>query len=152
MKKTKFIWISHTHLVNEITSVLHNSLNPRPEPLAGADDDLPVHVGHYLWDLVPDGVQGVMRVFNFIDLFPNFAPHEFFSRITTRWAGRTDFLRQVVFQVGLQPAWVILAVWAREALRHSCRNFVMSTYFVVKDCLFKLRHNRDGQLSNECWK
>jgi hypothetical protein len=40
--------ISHTHLINEIPTVLHNSLNPRPELLAGADDDLPVGVGHYL--------------------------------------------------------------------------------------------------------
>jgi hypothetical protein len=27
---------------------LHNSLNPRPELLAGMNDDLPVKVGHYI--------------------------------------------------------------------------------------------------------
>jgi hypothetical protein len=38
------------------------------------DDDLPVHVSHYLLDLGPEGGQGVMRVS--IDLSLNFATHE----------------------------------------------------------------------------
>jgi hypothetical protein len=38
------------------------------------DDDLPVHVSHYLLDLGPEGGQGVMRVS--IDLSLNLAPHE----------------------------------------------------------------------------
>ncbi len=29
-------------------SGLHNSLNPRPELLAGMNNDLPVKVGHYI--------------------------------------------------------------------------------------------------------
>ena len=53
---------------------IHNSLNPRPELLVGGDDDLPVHVSHFLRDLGPEGGQGVMRVF--IDPSLNFAPHE----------------------------------------------------------------------------
>jgi hypothetical protein len=40
--------------------------NPRPELLVGMNDELPVHVGHYLQDLGPEGGQGVMRLF--IDL------------------------------------------------------------------------------------
>jgi hypothetical protein len=35
------------HLLNEIPTGLHNSLNPRQERLAGVDDDLPVHSSHY---------------------------------------------------------------------------------------------------------
>ncbi len=53
---------------------IHNSLNPRPELLVGGDDDLPVHVSHFLRDLGPVGGQGDMKVF--IDLSLNFAPHE----------------------------------------------------------------------------
>ena len=45
-----------------------------PELLAGMDDDLPVHVGHYLWDRGPEGGQGVVRLI--IDLSLNCAPHE----------------------------------------------------------------------------
>ncbi len=40
----------------------------------GGDDDLPVHVSHFLRDLGPEGGLGVLRVF--IDLSLNFAPHE----------------------------------------------------------------------------
>jgi hypothetical protein len=43
-----YICIYHTYLFNENPSGLHNSLNPRPEPLAGMNDDLPVKVGHYI--------------------------------------------------------------------------------------------------------
>ncbi len=38
-----------------MTNGLYNSLNPRPELLAGADDDLPVNVGPYIHDLGLDG-------------------------------------------------------------------------------------------------
>ncbi len=38
----------HTHLLNEIRTGLNNSFNQRLEHLAGVDDDLPVHAGHYL--------------------------------------------------------------------------------------------------------
>ncbi len=62
----------HTQLFNEIPSGIHHSLNPRPELLVGKDDDLPVHVGHYLGDLDPEGGQGVMRLF--IDLSLKYAP------------------------------------------------------------------------------
>ncbi len=65
--------ILHTKLFNEIPTSTNKSLNPRPELLVGADDDLPVHVGNYLWDLGPEGVQGVMR--EFTDLCLKFAPH-----------------------------------------------------------------------------
>jgi len=61
-------------LFNEVPTGIHNSLNPRPELLVGGNDDLPVHVSHYLLDLGPEGGQGVMRVS--IDLSLNFAPHE----------------------------------------------------------------------------
>ncbi len=47
---------------------------PRLERLAGAEDDLHVHVGHYLWDLGPEGGQGEGRLF--INLSLNFALHE----------------------------------------------------------------------------
>jgi hypothetical protein len=42
--------------------------------LVGGDDDLPVHVSHYLLDLGPEGGQVLMRLS--IDLSLNFAPHE----------------------------------------------------------------------------
>ena len=50
------------------------SLNPRPELLAYMNDDLPVKVGHYIWDHGLEGGQGVFRLF--INLSLNFAPHE----------------------------------------------------------------------------
>ena len=124
----KFICVSHTHLVNEIPTGLNNSFNQRPELLAWLDDDLPVLVSHYLWDLGSKGGLGAMRLFTDISL--NFAPHEIIKKITILWAGRQDFLQPVVFQVSLQPAWVILALWAREAFSttpevlHSANNFV----------------------------
>ncbi len=77
------------------------------------NDDLPVKVGHYIWGHDLEGGQGDMGAF--FDLSLNFTPREKIKRITILWAGRQDILRPVVFQVGLQPAWVILAVWAREA-------------------------------------
>jgi hypothetical protein len=59
----------------------------------------------------------------------------------------------VVFQAGLQPEWVILAVCAREALSIAAEvSFSLPTYFISKNGLFTLRHTRDGQLSNECCK
>jgi len=39
--------------IQKIPIGLHNSLNPRTELLTGADNHLPVHVGHYLQDLGP---------------------------------------------------------------------------------------------------
>ena len=62
------------HLLNEIPTGIHNSLNPRQERLAGMDDDLPVYFSYYLWDLGSERSQGVVRVFT--DLSLNFAPHE----------------------------------------------------------------------------
>ncbi len=55
-----------THLFGENPSGLHNSLNLRPEPLAEEDDNLPLNVGHYIWDLGLEEGLGAMRVF--IDL------------------------------------------------------------------------------------
>jgi hypothetical protein len=43
-----FICLLHTHLLNEIPTGIHNSLNLRQERLAGVVEDLPVHFGHYL--------------------------------------------------------------------------------------------------------
>ena len=40
--------IYSTYLFKETPSVLHNSLNPRPELLAGMNNDLPVKEGHYI--------------------------------------------------------------------------------------------------------
>ncbi len=77
------------------------------------NNDLPVKEGHYIWGHDLEGGKGDMRAF--IYLFPNFAPHEKINRITILWAGRPDFLQTVDFQVGLQPARVILPLWAREA-------------------------------------
>ncbi len=56
----------YTHLFDENPSVLHNSLNPRPELLAGMNDDLPVKVFHYIWGHGLEGGQGDIRAF--IDL------------------------------------------------------------------------------------
>ncbi len=144
----KFICVLHTHLLNEIPTGLNNSLNPRLEHLAGGDDDLPVHAGHYLWDLGSKGGLGAMRLFT--DLSINFAPRERIKKITILWAGRQYFLRPVVFQVSLQPAWVILAVWAREAfsttleVSHSanmfCTTMMVSLYYVIQEMLsFSMR-------------
>jgi hypothetical protein len=66
-------------LLNEIPTGLNNSLNPKLEHLAGVDDDLPVHAGHYLRDLGSEGGLGAMRLF--IDLSLNFAPHEIIKKI-----------------------------------------------------------------------
>ncbi len=63
--------------------------------ILGMNDELPVHVGHYLQDLGPEGGQGVMRLF--INLSLKFAPHRRIERITVWWAGRPDFLRPVIF-------------------------------------------------------
>ncbi len=102
---------------------------PRLWPLEGADDDLPVLVGHYLWELCPQGGQGVMRLF--IDLYLKFAPHEIILRITIFWAGRPDFLGPVVIQPPASPGWFWLCFgWSghkihcsHEAKRLFCINF-----------------------------
>jgi hypothetical protein len=61
-------------LFYEILIGLHESLNPRLNPLASRDDDIPINVGNYNQYLGIERGQGVMRVF--IDLSLNFAPHE----------------------------------------------------------------------------
>jgi hypothetical protein len=38
----------------------------------------------------------------------------------------------VVFQVSLQPAWVILAVWAREAFSTTAEVLLSADIFVAK--------------------
>ncbi len=60
----------NTHLINETPS----GLNPRPELLAGMNDDLPVKVSPYIWGHGLEGVQEDMWAF--IDLSVNYAPHE----------------------------------------------------------------------------
>ncbi len=67
----KCVCILYTQLFNKIPTGIHSSLNPRPELLVGMDDDLPVHVGHCLQDLGPEGVQGVILMF--LDLSLKFA-------------------------------------------------------------------------------
>jgi hypothetical protein len=69
-----------TKLFTKIPTVIHNYLNPRPKLLVGMNDELPVHVGHYLQDLGSEGGQGAIRLF--IDLSLNFAPHKISKRIT----------------------------------------------------------------------
>ncbi len=76
-------------------------LNPRPEHLAGMNDDLPAKVCHYIWDLGLEGGQRVMRAFT--DLSLNYAPHEIIYGVAIWWAGRPHFLQPVVRQNGLQP-------------------------------------------------
>jgi hypothetical protein len=71
--RKKCICIFHTQLFYKTSTGIYNSLNPRPELLVGMNDKLPVHLGHYLQDLGPEGGQGVMRLF--IDLSLKFAPH-----------------------------------------------------------------------------
>ncbi len=61
------------NLFYEVPTGIHNSLNPRPEQYVGADDDLPVHISHYLRDLGPERGQSVLRLF--IDLSHKYAPH-----------------------------------------------------------------------------
>ncbi len=78
-----------------------------------------------------------------IDLSLNFAPYEKINSITILWAGRQDILRPVVFQVCRQPAWVILAVLAREAfsvaaeVSHSadilCSIMMVGLYYVIQE-------------------
>ena len=65
--------ILRPQLFNEIPSSTYKSLNPRPELLVGADDDLPVQDSHYLQDLGPKGGHGLMKLF--IDLSLKYAPH-----------------------------------------------------------------------------
>jgi hypothetical protein len=66
--------IFHTQLFYKIPTGIHNSLNPGPELLVVMNDKLPVHVGHYLQDLGPEGGQGLMRLFT--DLSLKFAPQK----------------------------------------------------------------------------
>ncbi len=74
-------YILNTQLFIEIPTGIHNSLlNPRPELLVGTDDGLPVHVGHYLQDLGPEGGQGVMKLF--INLSLKYTPCERIQMIT----------------------------------------------------------------------
>jgi hypothetical protein len=57
------------------------------------------------------------------------------------------------FQVGRQPAWVILALWAREAFSIAAEFSHSTDIFCSKMMVFFiLLHIRDGQLSNECCK
>jgi hypothetical protein len=63
------------------------------------NDKLPVHVGHYLQDLGPEGGKDVMRLF--IDLSFKFAPHKESKGLQS---GEARFpLTSGFFQVGLQP-------------------------------------------------
>ncbi len=54
MKILKKVYMHNTYTLHicsmksPLATDLHNSNNPRPELLVGVDDDLPVHVGHYL--------------------------------------------------------------------------------------------------------
>jgi hypothetical protein len=71
----------------------------------------------------------------FIDLSPNYAPHEL---VYSKGLQPSELGGQISFDkwffrlaAGLQPAWVILAVWARrKAIRHSCRNFVLCQHIL----------------------
>jgi hypothetical protein len=65
------------------------------------------------------------------DISLNFAPHEIIKKITILCAGRQDFLQPVVFQVSLQPAWVILALWAREAFSTTPEVLLSANKFIV---------------------
>jgi hypothetical protein len=69
--------VFHTQLFYKFPTGFHNSFNPRPEFLVGMNDELSVHVGHYLKDLGPEAGQdvGVMRLL--IDLSLKFARFPF---------------------------------------------------------------------------
>jgi hypothetical protein len=144
--------ISYT-IIFKIPTGIHNSLNPRLELLVGMNDKLLVLVGHYLQDLGPEGGQGVMRLF--IDLSLKFTPHRRIKRNTicmVSWEARFSSTNGF-FQVGLQPGWMILAVWARKAFSTLSKNLVLcQPIFLAKDGLFTLHNTIDGQLSNECRK
>ncbi len=129
----KFLCVLHTHLLNEIPTGLNNSLNPRLEHLAGVDEDLHVHAGHYLWDLGSKGGLCAMRLF--IDLSHNFARHEIIKKITILWAGRQDFLRPVVCRLAFsQPGRFWLC--GRVKLLAQLQKFrILPTYFVAKGWL-----------------
>jgi hypothetical protein len=79
--------------------ITYTFINPRPELLAGMNDDLPAKVGHSIWGHDLEGGQGDMRAF--IDLSLNYAPHEIIWRVTFCSAGGPHFLQPVVNQVGL---------------------------------------------------
>jgi hypothetical protein len=53
MKILGKVYMHITNLFNEIPNGLHNSLSPRPELVAGADNDLPVHVNSKFSRTVP---------------------------------------------------------------------------------------------------
>ena len=69
----KCMCVFHTQLFYKFPTGFHNSFNPRPEFIVGMNDELSVHVGHYLQDLGLEVGQGVMRLC--IDLSLKFAPH-----------------------------------------------------------------------------
>ncbi len=129
----KLICIQHTHLFYENPCGLHNSISLRPEPLAKKDDNHPVNVGHYIWDLGLEGGQGVMKVF--IDLSVNCAPHEIISRVAICWAGRPHFLQPVVHQVGLQLAHGCAWQWGHP---HGQNTAICHTMAVCLSILVKI--------------
>jgi hypothetical protein len=98
------------------------------------NDELPVHVGHYLQDLGPEGGQGVMRLF--IDPSLKFAPHRRIKRITIWLAGRPDFLRPVVFfRLAFCQAGDFSCVGA-QSFSHTFKEFgALPAYFLAKDGL-----------------
>jgi hypothetical protein len=102
--------ILHTQLFNEIPTSTNNSFNPRPELFVGTDDDLPVHVSHYLQDLGPEGGQDAMRLF--IDLSLKYAPH---GRIYNKGLQSGELEGQIscdqwFSMLAFSQSWVILAV------------------------------------------
>ena len=95
----------NTHLINETPS----GLNPRPELLAYMNDDLPVKVGHYIWDHGLEGGQGVFRLF--INLSHKFAPHEISKGLQSFELGGQISLDQWSFRLAFSQSWAILAVF-----------------------------------------
>ncbi len=73
------------------------------------NDDLPVKVGHYIWDHGLEGGQGVMRLF--INLSLNFAPHEITKGLQSFELGGQISMDQWSFRLAFSLSWAILAVF-----------------------------------------
>jgi hypothetical protein len=69
---------------------IHNSLDPRPQALAGLHHGVPVEGPQHLLHLLDQILGFVARLFN--DPYFRFAPHKIAKKVTIRRAGRPDLL------------------------------------------------------------
>ncbi len=93
------------------------------------NDDLPVMVGHYIWDHGLEGGQGVFRLF--IDLSLNFAPHEITKGLQSFELGGQISLDQWSFRLAFSQSWGSLAMFWVARPQNSLSLWGQKTFFVL---------------------